>query len=669
MPKLWIIHRSPQQRAALARLSGLAQTNILAAEPNDARLVHAAAPEAVVLGLVGDFELELDFAHRQRAQLSQTRWLLIAKAADADEAQRLFHSLRPDIQKGAPSARTLRAFISAATSQRHAASLTERQRRQRVGERFSLWLGGLEVPGLLRALDPSLANLPLLVRGVPGSGRSLLCHYVETFRDHQVRGRVLRLSGRELGSSDEIALRISEAERSMGEPLRRVWIDEIDALPAAEQRAVAELIAHGSAGIELDVSGFRWITTAGPSGLEDRLESSLEHAFAPLEIEIPSLLDHPETLGVFASNVAREWTKSVGGVTRDFSDSALLTLEAHPWTGDRSELEAVLRTSLAASSREVLEDVDLHFPTDTLDTETSDATGMPGSFEETPIPARHEPDPNEPDAFDAIEEAIFANDEIAAEPAPDDSTLLSEASFNLAKEPTKEPESETTSGESDEGQGWRRLARSLSHEIRNPLVSIRTFAELLPKHFEDETFRERFAELVGRDVSHISDVVSRLTAVAEREKFEPEPVDVSALIEELLEQRRERIAKGRLLVLRELERDAPLAWADAQGLQVSLAGLLDHALEALPERGDLFVATRHLPRAADGRPKLRILLRHHNPTAGAASSGGFPELAPQSNILAYVLAETVVTASGGTLTIDASDAQETLILVDLQTPT
>jgi hypothetical protein len=688
MLKLWIIHRSPQQRASLARLSGLAESDILEAGPDDARLARAAAPEAIVMGLAGDFELELDFAHRHRAQLSRVRWFLIADTTDADEAERLFHSLRPEIQRGATSARTLRAFLSAAASHRHAASLAERQRRERISERFSLWLGGLEVPGLLRALDPSLAHLPLLVRGVPGSGRSLLCHYVETFRDHRIRGRVLRLSGKELGSSDEIALRISESERRMGEPLRRVWIDEIDALPAVEQRAVAELISHGSAGIELDAPGFRWIATAGPSGLEDRLESSLEHAFAPLAIKIPSLLDQPETLAAFVSKIARDWTKSVGGVARDFSDSALITLEAHPWTGDRSELEAVLRTSLAASSRELLEDVDLHFPSDTATAHTTTTTTttpmeMPGRSasahernpagpidpietlieidESAPAAVPHATDPDE---FGEIEEAIFADDTATADPVPNESTSLDEASFELARR----PESEAVTDRPEERQVWRRLARSLSHEIRNPLVSIRTFAELLPDHYEDETFRARFTELVGRDVAHISDVISRLSAVAEREKFESEPVDVSALIEELLEQRRERITKGRLLVLRELERDAPLAWADAQGLEVALSGLLDRALAALPERGDLFVATRHLPRGADGRPKLRILLRHHNPTASVSSSPELPDLDPRSNILEYVLAETVVTAAGGTLTIDSTDAQETLILVDLQTP-
>jgi hypothetical protein len=37
-------------------------------------------------------------------------------------------------------------------------------------------------------------------------------------------------------------------------------------------------------------------------------------------------------------------------------------------------------------------------------------------------------------------------------------------------------------------------------------------------------------------------------------------------------------------------------------------------------------------------------------------------------VLEYVLAQTVVEAGGGSLTIDATDAQETVILVDLRTP-
>jgi K+-sensing histidine kinase KdpD len=249
--------------------------------------------------------------------------------------------------------------------------------------------------------------------------------------------------------------------------------------------------------------------------------------------------------------------------------------------------------------------------------------------------------------------------------APDESVLLAEASLS---DPAKAHFEATEPLRPTSDPGWRRLARSLSHEIRNPLVSIRSFAELLPDHFEDETFRERFVELVGRDVDHIDDVVTRLQTVAEHEKSELEAVDLSAMIEVLLEERRERIQAGRLLVLRELERESPLAWADPVAIRVALAGLLDRALDSLPERGDLFVATRRIERGADGEPHLRILLRHHGPRPGQPTDDVLAELSREANVLEYVLAETVVEACGGRLTIDTSDAAETLILVDLRTP-
>jgi len=689
MSKLWIVHRSPQHRASLARLSGLTESDqLVAGAPNDEEFVTAPAPAAIMLGLEGDFEHELEFAHRNHARLTRTRWLLLCDPEDAFEARRLFRMANPEIVTGPPSARTLRAFVAAAIAQRSSTSLAERQQRERIAERFSAWLGGIEVPGLLRALDPRLSSLPLLVRGVPGSGRSLLCHYVEIFRG--ARGPVQRLHGRDLREPEDLVscLRVSrEHER---DPIHSVWIDEVDAMSISTQNTLAEWIVHGASPEAIATTGLRWIATAGATGLHERLEPSLGQAFAPLLIQVPALADHPETLARFAEEVSRDWTRSVGGVARQFADSALSMLETYPWSGDRAELEAVLRTSLATSSREVIEDVDLRFPSDPVVDESApvaesgsiDAIRALTAFPESDeIPVVEAEEGSREDA-EALESALFERtqagesdlldlDESTALDETtdfDESTILSETSFNLANEPTPALPAASQPTGLDPNQGWRRLARSLSHEIRNPLVSIKTFTELLPEHFDDETFRVRFTELVGKDVAHISDVLTRLSSIAERDTPESEPVDVSALIETLLEERRERIARGRLLVLRELERDAPLAWADANGLRVALAGLLDRALESLPERGDLFVATRRIERSADGKPRLRILLRHHNPAGGGAADTALSDFDPTANVLEYVLAETVVEASGGSLTIDATDARETLILIELRTP-
>ncbi len=650
MSKLWIVHRNPQQRASLARLSGLAESELVSRSPNDPEFASESAPAAILLGLVDDFEHELEFAHRHRARLAEARWLLFCAPEDALEARRLFHAIRPEILSTPPSARSLRAFVAAAVARRGAASLAQRQERQRIAKRFSAWLGGVEVPGLMRALDPSLVGLPLLVRGVPGSGRSLLCRYIEIFRN--APGSVLRLSGRDRHPLDDLASRLRACEESGGDPIDSVWIDEVDALSVPSQNTLAEWIAHGSSPLAGSTTGLRWIATAGAAGFEDPLEVRLAQAFAPLWIEVPAISDHPETLAAFAEEIANDWTQSVGGVARRFADSALSLLEAHPWSGDRAELEAVLRTSLAASSRETLEDVDLRFPSDPPASEPRSAGTAPTLDSIRGLTAL----PDE----ETVEEVVEADNESEDTPEARPETVFEKTRMQAAA-PDEAPELQPD-------HGWRRLARSLAHEIRNPLVSIRTFAELLPEHFDDETFRARYSELVVRDVARISDVLTRLSSVVERESIAAEPVDVSAMIEALLEERRERIAQGRLLVLRELERDSPIAWADAQGLRVALAGLLDRALESLPERGDLFVATRRIERGADGRPRLRILLRHHNPAAAGKNDAVLAELDPTANGLEYVLAQAVVESSGGSLTLDASDARETVILIELRTP-
>ncbi len=707
MPKLWIVHRNPRQRAALARLAGLDPRDVAAGAPREDEFRDESAPAAVLLGLEADFELELEFAHRLRARLPTASWILLAEPRDASEAGRLFDGIEPEILEPLPSARLLRGRIAAALARRTAASLAERQRRSRIADRFSAWLGGVEVPGLLRALDPSLARLPLLVRGVPGSGRALICHYVELFRGG---GRpTLRLLGGDVPDAENLARRLAAAAppTATSDPIV-IWIDEVDRLPASVQNALAEWMLHGVIPGAGGGETMRWIATAGPSSWQDPLERGLQQAFTPLTIEVPALADHPETLPAFVEEVARDWARSVGGAPRRFAASALAEIEGQIWEGDRAQVEALLRATLAATHSDPIEAEDLVAGEPARASERMPAmTDREHRVADHPDEAREPEEPgveeelgaapvqNLPESEDGLDESVFLSEasfalnempELEPEPDLEPESDLEESEWESALEtepasddeqaappspptpPTPPMAESPTTLESGSGDGWRRLARSLSHEIRNPLVSIRTFAELLPEHYQDETFRERFVELVGQDVAHIGEVISRLSSVAERDRLEAVAFDVSAMIESLLEQRRERIQKRRLLVLRELERDAPLAWADPTPVEAALAGLIDRALASLPERGDLFVATRHLAREAEGASRLRILLRHHSPELVRDGGADLEDLAPSANILEYVLAQTVIESSGGSFTIDATDARETLILVDLPTP-
>ena len=77
------------------------------------------------------------------------------------------------------------------------------------------------------------------------------------------------------------------------------------------------------------------------------------------------------------------------------------------------------------------------------------------------------------------------------------------------------------------------LAAGLAHEIRNPLVSIRTFTQLLPERLDDPEFRSRFLDLTLSEVDRICALVNELLAFARPAPAALEPVDLTASVERL----------------------------------------------------------------------------------------------------------------------------------------
>src|SRR5207244_489222 len=59
----------------------------------------------------------------------------------------------------------------------------------------------------------------------------------------------------------------------------------------------------------------------------------------------------------------------------------------------------------------------------------------------------------------------------------------------------------------DRATFWTDLAASMSHEIRNPLVAIKTFAQLLPERFDDADFRKQFNKIVVNEIDRLDKII------------------------------------------------------------------------------------------------------------------------------------------------------------------
>lgn len=66
----------------------------------------------------------------------------------------------------------------------------------------------------------------------------------------------------------------------------------------------------------------------------------------------------------------------------------------------------------------------------------------------------------------------------------------------------------------DRATFWTELAASLSHEVRNPLVAIKTFAQLLPERYEDKDFQHEFRDLVSSEVERLNGIVDQIHTFA-----------------------------------------------------------------------------------------------------------------------------------------------------------
>ncbi len=129
------------------------------------------------------------------------------------------------------------------------------------------------------------------------------------------------------------------------------------------------------------------------------------------------------------------------------------------------------------------------------------------------------------------------------------------------------------------------MAAGLAHEIRNPLVSIRTFTQLLPERLGDKEFRESFFELTLSEVDRICALINELLAFARPAPAELQRVAVNDCLDRicLLLDSQARSAGVRLV--RHLHAGALELTADEDQIKQVVINVILNAVQACGGRG------------------------------------------------------------------------------------
>ena len=173
----------------------------------------------------------------------------------------------------------------------------------------------------------------------------------------------------------------------------------------------------------------------------------------------------------------------------------------------------------------------------------------------------------------------------------------------------------------DRATFWTDLAASMSHEIRNPLVAIKTFAQLLPERFDDADFRKEFNQIVVQEIDRLDKIITQINNFAHPPELVLKPIDVRSPVKKGVEIARSRFGiNGKLELETSLPANLPRVLGDETALAEVFAHLVANAAEASADRNKPRITLSAKP-VREGRHEAAVVV-----TVGDNGAGIAPEI-------------------------------------------
>ncbi len=141
------------------------------------------------------------------------------------------------------------------------------------------------------------------------------------------------------------------------------------------------------------------------------------------------------------------------------------------------------------------------------------------------------------------------------------------------------------------------LTAGLAHEIRNPLVAIRTFTQLLPERYDDPEFREGFQGLALKEVDRICGLITDLLTFARPSKPNVAPENVNDVVDNIARILETQAKEKGVEISRQFGADLPKAWIDREQMKQVFMNLILNAIQAMTGAGKITLLSRAVERS------------------------------------------------------------------------
>ncbi len=149
-----------------------------------------------------------------------------------------------------------------------------------------------------------------------------------------------------------------------------------------------------------------------------------------------------------------------------------------------------------------------------------------------------------------------------------------------------------------------RIARTIAHEIRNPLTNINLASEQIKDLLPENDEAEMLCNMVDRSSTRINELIGNLLDATRFLEIKEAELDVNKLLDEALEQASDRIQLLEISTVKNYDTGLCTIKGDAEKLKIAFLNIIVNAIEAMHTEGGVLT----LKTGQDKYGKCRILI-------------------------------------------------------------
>jgi len=248
-------------------------------------------------------------------------------------------------------------------------------------------------------------------------------------------------------------------------------------------------------------------------------------------------------------------------------------------------------------------------------------------------------------------------------------TAFDQMAERLAQREKELKDSQTILRRADRLSSLGLLTAGLAHEIRNPLVAIRTFTQLLPERYDDAEFREGFQGLALKEVDRICGLINDLLSFARPSKPNVAPENISDVVENIARILESQAKEKNVEIKREFDLRVPKVWIDKEQMKQVFMNLILNAIQAMKDGGSIVISTRISARNNDELIKECVQVEIRDTGVGIPEENlehifdPFFTSKDEGSGLGLAVSHQIVQEHGGFLTVESTVGKGTTFFV------